>query len=100
MDNHPLNFINIPTLDQIFKNFKEKYQIIYNRPQMTQIVADNSEVLDLNEFQWMKKTYPEVILMSDLYRMHEGKVNNFNHLQLLVYSNCMHFLSVHGARQP
>jgi hypothetical protein len=34
--------------------------------------------------------------MQDLYAQHRKSVNNYNHLQLLVYSNCQHFISVHG----
>ncbi len=95
-DGTPLNFFGIPMLTQIFDVYKDKYQIIYNRPSTTNIVSDNSEILDLNEFEWITEKYPAVILMNDLYSKHKGKVNNFNHLQLMIYSNCSHFISVHG----
>lgn len=95
-DEHPVNFFGIPTLHEIISKYKDKYQIIYNRPLTKHIVQDNSEILDLNEYDWLRETHPEVILMSDLYKKHNASVNNFNHLQLLVYANCSHFVSVHG----
>ena len=95
-DNAPLNFIDLKTLDQIIFKFKHKYQIIYNRPLSTQIVSDNSETLDLKEHQWLREQHPEVLLMDDLYRDNKHLVNNFNHLQLLVYANCDRFISAHG----
>jgi hypothetical protein len=95
-DELPINFIDIPTLDRIIRKCKDSYQIIYNRPLSRHIVSDNSDILDLNEHQWLSDMHPEVLLMSDLYQRHKEKVNNFNHLQLMVYANCSHFISVHG----
>lgn len=95
-DEHPVNFLDIPTLDLILEKYKHKYQIVYNRPLSNQIVSDNSEILDLHEYGWMRTRHPEVILLNDLYQKHLSVVNNFNHLQLMVYANCDHFISVHG----
>lgn len=92
----PINFFDIPLLSKIFDSYKDKYQIIYNRPTSTNIVSDNSEILDLNEFQWIREKYPDVLLLNDLYEKHKTIVNNFNHMQLMVYANCSQFISVHG----
>jgi hypothetical protein len=92
----PLNFLKIDTLNKIIEKYKSKYQIIYNRPLAKHIVSDNSDVLDLNEHQWLRDNHPEVILLDDLYEKFKAYVNNFNHLQLMVYANCSHFVSVHG----
>lgn len=92
----PVNFFDIPLLEKIFESYKNKYQIIYNRPTSTNIVSDNSEILDLNEFQWITEKYPDILIMSDLYKKHSCVVNNYNHLQLMVYANANHFVSVHG----
>ena len=94
--NFPLNFFNIPVLDRIFKKYKHKYQIIYNRPLVNHIIMDNSDILDLDEYDWIRSEHPEVILLNDLYQKHQTKVNSFNHLQLMVYANSSHFVSVHG----
>jgi hypothetical protein len=95
-DNPPINYLDIETLDQIITSFKGNYQIIYNRPLAKQIVGDNSETLDLNEHRWLRETHPEVLLMNDLYEKNSSRVNNFNHLQLMVYANCDRFISMHG----
>ena len=95
-DQQPLNFLDIPTLDRIIKQYKHKYQIIYNRPPLNQIVSDNSDILDLNEYQWLQTEHPEVLLMNSLFESNKDSVNSFNHLQLMVYANCNNFISVHG----
>ena len=95
-DNPPINYINKNLLCEIFENYKDKYQIIYNRPLATQIISDNSVILDLNEFEWIRNNYPDVLLMNDLYERNKKVVNNFNHLQLMIYANCNQFISVHG----
>ncbi|WP_461086354.1 hypothetical protein [Spirosoma flavus] len=95
-DKPPINFLDVPTLDRIISTYKSRYQIIYNRPLSTQIVVDNSEIMDLNEHDWMRKNHPEVLLMSDLYERHKDKVSNFNHLQLMIYANSDRFISMHG----
>ncbi len=95
-DKPPINFLDIPALDRIVSTYKRTYQIIYNRPLSSQIVVDNSEIMDLNEHEWLRKKHPEVILMNDLHDQHRDTVDNFNHLQLLVYANCERFISMHG----
>lgn len=95
-ENDPINFFDIPSLDRIINLYKSKYQIIYNRPLATQIVSDGSDILDLGDYAWLRSNHADVILMSDLYTKYESVVNNFNHLQLMVYANCSRFISVHG----
>jgi hypothetical protein len=95
-DSPPVNFIENNVLVQIIEDVKDKYQIIYNRPLATQIVSDNSTILDLDEFDLIRDKYPDVLLMNDLYERNKEAVNNFNHLQLMVYANCNQFISVHG----
>lgn len=95
-NNAPLNFFSIATLDKIITACKDKYQIIYNRPLSNRIVSDNSEILDLKEYQWLRENHPDVLLFDDLYCQYQSQVNNFNHFQLLVYANCNRFISVHG----
>lgn len=95
-DKPPVNFLSIEDLDSIIRTYGHKYQIIYNRPLPTHIVTDNSDTLDLNEHPWLKEKYPEVLLVDDLNEKHKSIVNNFNHLQLMIYANCDKFISMHG----
>ena len=53
--------------------------------------------MQLNEHAWLRENHPDVLLMDDLYATHYPTlVNNYNHLQLMVYANCDHFISMHG----
>lgn len=95
-DGPPISFFDIPTLQFIFENLQTKFTIIYNRPAPKNITADNSDIYDLNEFDWIKTNYPRVILMEELYEKYKTKVKSFNHLQLMVYANAEAFISIHG----
>ena len=95
-DGPPVSFLSITMLDFIIKNLKDDYTIVYNRPSPKNITMDNSDIYDLNEFDWLKSNYPEVILMEELYKENRSNARNFNHLQLQVYANASHFISTHG----
>jgi len=92
----PISFLSIEMLQFIFNSLKDSYTIIYNRPGANHITMDNSEIYELNELNWIKANYPEVILMHDLYEENKGNARNFNHLQLMVYANAENFISTHG----
>jgi hypothetical protein len=95
-DGPPVSYFDIPTLDYVISSLKDRYTIIYNRPRPEDISPDGSETYDLGEFEWLAQEHPEVLLMEDIYTQNIGKANNFNHLQLMVYANSNHFISVHG----
>lgn len=95
-DKPPVNFLDIEALNKIISTYKERYQIIYNRPLSSQIVDDNSEIMDLGEHEWLRINHPDVVMMYDLQKQHQDKIDNFNHLQLMVYANCDRFISMHG----
>jgi len=95
-DRPPISFLSIEMLQFIFDSLKSDYTIIYNRPEAHHITMDNSKIYDLNEMNWIRNNYPEIILMSDLFEENKGNANNFNHLQLMVYANAENFISTHG----
>lgn len=95
-DGPPVSYFDIPTLDFVIGSLQKDYTIIYNRPKPDDISIDGSVTYDLKEFEWLAEKYPEVILMDELYKENRGNARNFNHLQLMVYANASHFLSVHG----
>ncbi len=92
----PVSFLDIPLLNYIIEKLGERYTIVYNRPQQTNIITDDSDLYDLQEYSWLKSNHPRVLLMEDLFRENLGKARNFNHLQLLVYANAERFISTHG----
>jgi len=92
----PINFIDKETLNKIFDFCSSKYTIIYLRPQSKNIIMDNSELYDLNETDLLKLY--NIIDGNKLYEETKEKynINNFNHFQLLIHSNCNNFISVQG----
>ena len=95
-DGPPISFYDIPMLEFMISRLKKDFTIIYNRPRPENITIDNSDTYDLNEFEWLEREHPEVVLMENLYKENKAGANNFNHLQLMVYANASHFISVHG----
>lgn len=95
-DGPPVSFYSMDMLAFILDKLKSRYTVIYNRPRPQHITMDNSDIYDMDEFSWLAKAHPEVILMEDLFKENKAKANNFNHLQLMVYANASHFISIHG----
>lgn len=95
-DGPPVSFFSIEMLEFLFSTLKDHYSIVYNRPRPQDITMDNSDIYDLNEFDWIKANYPEVILMEDLFKENRGSARNYNHHQLMVYANAERFISIHG----
>jgi len=95
-DGPPVSFYDIPALEFIIRNLVKDYTIVYNRPRAENITPDNSASYNLHEYDWLRRVYPEVLLMEDLFKENKGDARNFNHLQLMVYANADRFVSVHG----
>lgn len=95
-DGPPISFYSVESLEFIISKLKDKYTIIYNRPRPQNITMDNSDIYDMDEFGWLAKEHPEVILMEDLFKENRAKANNFNHIQLMIYANADKFISIHG----
>jgi hypothetical protein len=95
-DGPPVSFYSMELLEFIVGKLKNDYTIIYNRPKPHNITMDNSDIYDMDEYEWLARVHPDVILMEDLFKENKGKANNFNHLQLMVYANASKFISIHG----
>ncbi|MEJ7557791.1 MAG: hypothetical protein WKF66_05740 [Pedobacter sp.] len=95
-DGPPISFFSIEMIQYMIEKLESKYTIIYNRPRPENITMDNSDIYDMNEYDWLKVNYPDVILMEDLFKENKAKAKNFNHLQLMVYANSERFISIHG----
>lgn len=95
-DGPPISYFSIPVLSFIIENLKDKFTIIYNRPRVQNIITDESDIYDLNEYEWLEKEHPEVVLMENLFKENKANASSFNHLQLMVYANADHFISIHG----
>jgi hypothetical protein len=93
----PVNYLGVDLLREIFGTYSGHYQIIYNRAQASRIVGDNSDILPFDDYRMIEAEFPEVIDMNKLYEEVKSQgVENYNHLQLLLYANSERFVSVHG----
>lgn len=89
----PVNFIDVNTLDTIINNLKDKYQIIYYRPESNMVVNDESDILELNDKEMLRVKHKDVIIFEDLY----SKYNyDYLTLQLKVMANSDNFISIQG----
>ncbi|MFD2162925.1 hypothetical protein ACFSJU_11025 [Paradesertivirga mongoliensis] len=95
-DGPPISYFSVDLLDVLVNQLKPFYTIVYNRPRPQNITTDESDIYDMNEYEWLREKHPEVILMEDLFTENKGKADNFNHLQLMVYANSERFISIHG----
>lgn len=86
----PINYLDIPTIVSIIYKLKDKYQIIYNRPE--NIILDESGILQFNDKQIIK-AIGGVILIEDLL---VNNPFNINELQMMVFANATKFISVQG----
>ena len=87
----PVNFITINILDELFSKLKNKYQIVYNRPQSKKITVDTQRYYDLGDYKLIKDKYPEVIDLNEI-----NSYGNYNLLQLSIASKTDKFISVQG----
>ena len=90
----PITFLSIETLNKLFEILCENFQVVYCRPTSKDIKDDNSKIYDLKEHDWIRKNYPNVILIQDLHEKHTNLT--FNQLQLMVFANANHFISTQG----
>jgi len=92
--NPPINFIDTETLDKMFEILTKNYTVVYNH--MTKEMGHDDIVpsLDLGEFDMITNKYPEVITIQQLIKKHTEY--NYNQLQLHLFSNCKHFVTVQG----
>ncbi len=95
-DGPPISYYSKEVISFIISNLSRKYTIIYNRPRPKNITMDNSDIYELDEYDWLKENYPDITLMEDLFETNAGAASNFNHLQMMVYSNADRFVSIHG----
>ena len=92
----PISFYSMELLAFMIEKLKHSYTIIYNRPRPQNITMDNSDIYDMNEFEWLEKEHPDVLLMENLFKENKANAKSFNHFQLMVYANADYFISIHG----
>ena len=90
----PVNHIDVETLLTLVGRLRDRYTVIYDRPQPADIVNDHSEIHDLGDIGAVADAYPDVLTIQALHAEHPGLT--FNELQLRLFASCERFVSVLG----
>ena len=89
--NHsPVNFLDIPTLREIFTILSKKYLVVYNRVKSNKIVGDNSDILELQDYELVNE-FENVIDLNTIFSSY-----TINELQLVIGAHAKHKISVQG----
>ena len=99
--NKPVNFLDIPCLDQIFDYLTSKYQVVYircndNIKSSLQYSFDNNKNLPFDDFSMIRSKHPNVILFDDLLNKKEFQQMNYNLLKCYLFASCTKYISVQG----
>jgi len=90
----PLNFIPSPVLFQLLELLTPHYQVVYVRPTPQDIVGDHQTILELGEFEAIRQRFSSVLTIQQIHAEHRHL--SFNELQIRLFANCEHFVSVLG----
>jgi hypothetical protein len=93
---NPSNFIDVNSLDYIFSNFKQKYQILYIRPALNtaNYFMDQNEILKFNDYEFIADKHPQIITIYDLLDKHPNL--DFNTLQFAMHAASDKHISASG----
>ncbi|MDC1391999.1 hypothetical protein N8334_01500 [Flavobacteriaceae bacterium] len=88
------NFFDIQFLDEFFKLFKNKYQIVYIRPKSGTegYYEDKNDILNFEDYNLIRDKHKEVLTIYDL--MMAG--DDFNETQFKIHATSEKHLSVSG----
>ena len=89
----PVNYLSIDMLRALLEMLNDRYQIIYSRPTVKNIVGDNSLIYDFDDCGLISQ-YPGALTVQELHQTNPEFT--FNTLQMMVYANCDRFISVQG----
>ncbi len=91
----PINYLTTEMLVDTVGLLRDKYQVIYNRPESKHIVWDQAQKLEYDDKDVLKDKFGnDVILMEEIHEQHPTL--SFNTLQMMVYANTDRFVSVSG----
>jgi hypothetical protein len=93
-DSAPVNFLSLAVLQQLIEVLRVyNVQVVYNRPLQ---YADNSDVLQLGDHDWLERHAPEVMTMQTLAAANRVSHLSYNDIQLRIMARADHFISVQG----
>lgn len=94
----PVNFIELDTLNKIFSQFKDSYQIIFFEAARAKSTAlgytqDHQKFIPYNDYE-VAKDHKDVIIFGDYVAAR--KKANYNDLKLKIFSNSYYFITTQG----
>ena len=91
----PINYLDLETLDKLFKLLSSDYQVIYINLTKGEKYFDGAKPLTLNDESILKK-YPKVLTIYDV--LDNNPNLSYNETQLRLFSNCNKFISSNGGQ--
>lgn len=89
-----VNFISVADLLPLLQILTPHFQVVYVRPQASDIVNDHQPIQDFGDFQAIESHFPEVLTIQQLHVIHPELT--FNELQMRLFANSERFISVLG----
>lgn len=89
-----VNSIDNELLLELIGKLRERYQVIYDRPRVADIVNDHQSIREIGDIEAIRAAYPDVLTIQDLHAQHPEL--GFNELQLRVFAGSERFVSVLG----
>jgi len=89
-----VNFIPVAVLMELLELLQDRYQVVYVRPQSGDIVCDHQPIEDPGDLAAIQSNFPDVLTIQQVHADHPEL--SFNELQMRLFANCEHFVSVLG----
>lgn len=86
----PINFFSLEDLRKIFTLLKD-FKIIYIHFQNLTKYHDNAEMLNLGDYEMIKKEFPDVQILQEI-----NTTKTINELQLELFGKCRKFITMNG----
>jgi len=91
----PINYLDLDTLDVLFKMLSDEYQVIYINLNKGDKYFDGVNPMQLNDGEILKK-YPKVYSLYDVMDMYPDL--SLNEVQLRLFVNCSKYISSNGGQ--
>lgn len=98
---YPINFITIEYLERIFNLLKDRYTIVYIRPNefinnKLEYSWDKNYQKEFRDFPIIKEKFNDVIIFDELFNEPRFSNMNYNLLKCYLFSSCTKYISVQG----
>ena len=89
-----INCIDLSLLRELLTALTPHYAVVYSNPPKSAIVDDGCTVVSFGDKDLIRREFPNVRLIEDVYAEHKDLT--FNTFQCTLYASCENFISVQG----